>query len=133
MIAPAALSLATATASSCGTYRASSAAPDVVTRPSVSNVSFTVIGSPCSGPVDSRLAMASSAATAAARARSMSQATIALSAGLSRSALTEQVIKQLTARDLLVLIACVSTEAVAIAGSRSIGGTVQGLTAFQRP
>src|ERR1035441_8942435 len=62
MMAPAAFSRPTASASAAGTYSLSSAAPAVVTRPSVSHTSFTVLGSPCSGPAASPPAVAASAA-----------------------------------------------------------------------
>ena len=65
-----------------GTWSLSSGAPEVVTRPSVSYTSFTVMGRPWSTPAAAPLAVASSAAAAAARARSTSRVTIAFSAGL---------------------------------------------------
>src|SRR4051794_23409366 len=77
-IAPAARSRATGAASSAGRYVASCGAPDVVMQPSVWNESLIVIGTPCSGPSLSPLCTASSAARAAARARSRSHITTAL-------------------------------------------------------
>src|SRR5260370_1250728 len=66
-MAPAAFSLATAGASRIGTWPASSTAPPVDRIPSVSMASLMVTGSPCSGPIASPRAVASSAAAPALR------------------------------------------------------------------
>jgi hypothetical protein len=68
MIAPAALSRATATASSFGRQYWNIGMPQVIGRPATLNDSFTVIGMPSNGR-RSPLAKAASAAIAAARAR----------------------------------------------------------------
>ena len=59
--------------------------PNVVGRPATLNDSLTVIEMPCNGPQRSPL-RAASAARARSRAWSICQTTIALSAGLYRSA-----------------------------------------------
>jgi hypothetical protein len=83
--APAARSRATAVASRCGTWPASSGAPQVVRSDAVSMLSLMVTGRPCSGPRSSPRAAASSAAAASARARSASSVTTAFTTGFSRS------------------------------------------------
>ncbi|GGU94131.1 hypothetical protein GCM10010498_61850 [Streptomyces cavourensis] len=82
--APAALSRATCTASSAGTWSRCSGIPQVVGSPAMSYDSLTVTGMPSSGRSSPR-ARARSVARAASRARSKSGAHIALIARSSRS------------------------------------------------
>ncbi|EWS52603.1 hypothetical protein X551_04608 [Methylibium sp. T29] len=84
-IAPAARMRCTVGASSGTIAPASAGTPQGVGRPAMSMFSFTVIGTPCSGPSAAPAATWRSAATAAARASSASRRTTALTRGLTAS------------------------------------------------
>ena len=70
MMAPAPFSRSTTTASSSGTWSAKRLEPPVVRTRRVKSVSLTETGTPWSGPRDSPVITATSAATAASRASS---------------------------------------------------------------
>ena len=76
--APADRARATAVASLSGTVLKRPRVPQVVRTPAVSSESFTVMGTPCSGPRSTPLASDSSAALASASARSNDLVTTAL-------------------------------------------------------
>ena len=84
-MAPAARMRSTTGASTGATALASAGTPQVVGRPAMSMFSFTVKGTPCSGPTVSPAASFWSALTAAARASSASTRTTAFSAGFTAS------------------------------------------------
>ena len=83
--APAFLSRCTAKASAVGMLWRYASWPQVVGRPATLNDSFTVIGTPCSGPQSSPRASAASACCARWRARSVSSTGSALMALPSRA------------------------------------------------
>src|SRR5207342_2691040 len=74
--APAARIRATTRSSRSGTWSANSGEPYVVRQPATSWVSLNAKGSPCRGPTASPRAVAASACSAPARARSSSRLTI---------------------------------------------------------
>ena len=85
VMAPAARSRSTISASASGTKRSNSGEPKVVRIPFVQVRSLCATGSPCSGPSASPRATAASAASASRRAASGSSVTMALTAGLTSS------------------------------------------------
>ena len=85
VIAPAARSRSTISASASGTNRSNSRDPKVVRMPFVHVRSLWATGSPCNGPSVSPRATAASAASAPRRASSGSSVTMALTAGLTSS------------------------------------------------
>ena len=84
-IAPAFLIDATTGASCCGTCSSNEGDPPVDRIPAVAMASLIVTGSPCSGPHDRPLAVASSAADARSRATSTASVQTALTCGSSRA------------------------------------------------
>ncbi len=82
-IAPAARRRATGGASDVATRPRSRSAPCVVGTPSMPMLSFTVNGTPVSGPVSSPAARRRSVPAASARARSASSWVIAFTSGLT--------------------------------------------------
>ena len=85
VIAPAARSRSTISASASGANRSNNRDPKVVRMPFVHVRSLWATGSPCSGPSVSPRATAASAASAPRRASSGSSVTMALTAGLTSS------------------------------------------------
>ena len=128
-IAPAALSRATRVASLSGMKSRRPMVPAVVTTPSVSRESLSVMGTPCRGPMSSPRARASSAARASCMARSAQRQTTALSLSLtsamrSRCACTTST-ADISLPRIALAMALVEERVISFMGASYIGGFCQ--------